>query len=457
MKPFQSLNPATGKFLAKFSTWDDNTLQEVITKVSYTFNDWAKLTTIAQRCMLLNNLAGILRDEQAVLAKLITLEMGKLYTESLAEIEKCALVCEYYAQQATKQLTDKSIATQASNSFVSYQPLGVILGVMPWNFPFWQVFRFAIPTIVAGNLVVVKHASNVPQCALAIEKLFSKAGFAENIYTNLMISAKQVESVIRNPAIQGVSLTGSEAAGRAVAAIAGSELKKLVLELGGSDPFIVLDNANLNLAVKGAIQGRFLNMGQSCISSKRFIIDANLFTEFTTKFKQAIENKFIAGNPMDKTTTLAPMARQDLLDELHQQVMESVKLGAKIITGGYQLDIKGCYYAPTILSDVTSNMPAFSQEFFGPVAIMLKASEPAHALALANATNFGLSGSIWSDNIATAETMARNMESGSTFINSFSFSDSRLPFGGIKNSGYGRELSAYGIKEFTNIKTIWIK
>ena len=453
----QSINPATNDVFADFDTWDADILQDVITQVEYGFEDWSKLTTLEERCMLLKRIADVLRDDQDILAELITLEMGKLYSEAMAEVEKCAVLCDYYAEHAASQLADQNIKSDASKSFISYQPLGVILGVMPWNYPFWQVFRFAIPSLTAGNLVVVKHASNVPQCALAIEEVFRKSGFPEGCYTSLMISASQVESVIRHPAIKAVSLTGSEPAGRSVAAIAGSELKKLVLELGGSDPFIVLDNANLDQAVIGAMQGRFLNMGQSCIASKRFIVDAHLVNEFTEKFKQAIENKFIAGDPMDKKTTLAPMARQDLLDELHQLVMDSVALGAKIVTGGYQLEREGCYYAPTILTNVTSNMPAFTDEFFGPVAIILKASEPAHALALANATDFGLSGSIWGSDEATAETMARGMESGATFINSPSFSDPRLPFGGVKNSGYGRELSAQGIQEFTNLKTIWIK
>ena len=453
----QSINPATGELVAEFDTWDNATLQEVLYEVDQGFMDWSKQTTLAERCMLLKNLANVLRDDQEPLAELITLEMGKLYSEALAEIEKCAILCDYYAKHAASQLADEKVTSDASNSYVAYLPLGVILGVMPWNYPFWQVFRFVIPAVTVGNLAVVKHASNVPQCALAIAEVFRKAGYPEECYTSLMISASQVESVIRNPVIKAVSLTGSEPAGRSVAAIAGSELKKLVLELGGSDAFIVLDNANIEQAVAGAMQGRFLNMGQSCIASKRFIVDAHLVDEFTKKFKQAIEDKFIAGNPMEKSTTIAPMARQDLLEELHQQVQESVKLGATIVTGGYQIDRKGSYYAPTILTNVTSNMPAFNDEFFGPVAIILKATEPAHALALANATDFGLSGSVWGNDIATAETIARSMESGATFINSPSFSDPRLPFGGVKNSGYGRELSEQGIKEFTNIKMIWIK
>ncbi|MDX1796130.1 MAG: NAD-dependent succinate-semialdehyde dehydrogenase, partial [Hydrogenovibrio sp.] len=426
----KTINPATGELVAEFDTWDQQTLDEVVTQAGYGFADWAKLTTLEERCLLLKRMADVLRDDQEVLAELITLEMGKLYSEALAEVEKCAILCDYYAEQAPIQLADQEVASSASRSYVAYLPLGVVLGVMPWNYPFWQVFRFAVPTVTAGNIALLKHASNVPQCALAIEEVFRKAGYPDGIFSTLMIGADKVESVIRHPAVKAVSLTGSEPAGRKVASIAGEELKKTVLELGGSDAFIVLDNADIKTAVAGAIQGRFTNVGQSCISSKRFIVDSMIADDFIAKFKAAVESTFVAGDPMDSSTTLAPMARQDLLDELHAQVMASVELGAEIVTGGYQLDRPGCYYAPTILTNVSSNMPAYSEEFFGPVAIVLKASEPAHALGLANATDFGLGGSIWSNDIATAETMARGMESGATYINNITFSDPRLPFGG---------------------------
>uniref|UniRef100_Q31EE6 Aldehyde dehydrogenase n=1 Tax=Hydrogenovibrio crunogenus (strain DSM 25203 / XCL-2) TaxID=317025 RepID=Q31EE6_HYDCU len=453
----QSINPATGELVAEFDTWDQATLDDVVTQAGYEFADWSKLTPLEDRVALLKRLGDVLMDDQSLLAELITLEMGKLYSEALAEVEKCALLCDYYAEHAEKFLADEPVESDASRSYVAYLPLGVVLGVMPWNYPFWQVFRFAVPTVTAGNIALLKHASNVPQCALAIEEVFRKAGYPDGIFTNLMIGSDMVESVIRHPMVKAVSLTGSESAGRKVASVAGEELKKTVLELGGSDAFIVLDNADIKQAVAGAVKGRFLNVGQSCIAAKRFIVDSMIADDFTAQFQAAIEDQFVAGDPMDKKTTLAPMARQDLLDELHQQVMKSVELGAKIVTGGYQLDRPGYYYAPTILTNVTSNMPAYNEEFFGPVAIVLKASEPAHALGLANATDFGLGGSIWGNDIATAETMARGMESGATFINSSTFSDPRLPFGGVKNSGYGRELSAQGIREFTNIKTIWVK
>lgn len=453
----QSINPATGELNAEFETWDQDTLDEVVTQAGYGFADWSKLTPLEDRVALLRRLGDVLLDDQEPLAELMTLEMGKLYTEALAEVQKCATLCDYYADHAAEFLADEVIESDASKSYVAYLPLGVVLGVMPWNYPFWQVIRFAVPTVTAGNIALLKHASNVPQCALALEEVFRKAGYPEGVFSTLMIGSDKVASVIRHPAVRAVSLTGSEAAGRKVASVAGEQLKKTVLELGGSDAFIVLDSADLKAAVAGAVKGRFLNVGQSCIAAKRFIVDASLAETFTEQFKQAIERDLVAGDPMNAETTLAPMARQDLLDELHQQVMTSVEMGAKIVTGGYQLDRPGAYYAPTILTNVSSDMPAFDEEFFGPVAIILTASEPAHALGLANAIDYGLGGSIWTTDLATAETMARGMESGATFINSPTFSDPRLPFGGVKHSGYGRELSMQGIREFTNIKTIWIK
>jgi len=453
----QSINPATCELNAEFETWNQDTLDEVVTQAGYGFADWSKLTPLEDRIALLRRLGDVLLDDQEPLAELMTLEMGKLYTEALAEVQKCATLCDYYADHAAEFLADEMIESDASKSYLAYLPLGVVLGVMPWNYPFWQVIRFAVPTITAGNIALLKHASNVPQCALALQEVFRKAGYPQGVFTTLMIGSDKVASVIRHPAVKAVSLTGSEAAGRKVAAVAGEQLKKTVLELGGSDAFIVLDSADLKAAVAGAVKGRFLNAGQSCIAAKRFIVDAALVETFTEQFKQTIEQGLLAGDPMKAETTLAPMARQDLLDELHQQVMKSVEMGAKIVTGGYQLDRPGAYYAPTILTNVSSGMPAFDEEFFGPVAIILKASEPAHALGLANGINYGLGGSIWSNDMATAETMARGMESGATFINSPTFSDPRLPFGGVKNSGYGRELSAQGIREFTNIKTVWIK
>jgi succinate-semialdehyde dehydrogenase/glutarate-semialdehyde dehydrogenase len=453
----QSINPATGELLGTFETWNQEILDDVVTQAGYLFEDWSKLTPIEDRCLMIKRVADVLRDDSELLAELITLEMGKTFAEAEVEIEKCAMICEFYAEKGPQFLQDEVVVTDASHSYINYQPLGVVLAVMPWNYPFWQVFRFAAPALVAGNIAILKHASNVPQCALAMEEVFRKAGFPDYIFTTLMIGSEMVESVIRHPAVRAVTLTGSENAGRKVASVAGSELKKTVLELGGSDAFIVLENADMKKAVEGAVKGRFQNMGQSCIAAKRFIVDHVQADTFIEQFKTAIEAKFVAGDPMDRATTLAPMARQDLLDELHEQVMASVELGAVIVMGGYQLDRPGCYYAPTILTNITSNMPAYHEEFFGPVAIVIKATEPAHALGIANSIDYGLGGCIWSDDLATAETMARGMESGATFINNISFSDPRMPFGGVKNSGYGRELSSQGIREFTNVKSIWIK
>lgn len=453
----ESMNPATGEVLARYDSWDQDTLDLAVKRAGQKFADWSQRTTMAERCDLMRRAAEVLKSQKADLARLITLEMGKSIKESEAEIDKSIWVCEYYADKGPEFLADEVVETDASKSLICYQPMGVVLAVMPWNFPFWQVFRFAAPALVAGNIGLLKHASNVPQCAQAIENVFLEAGFPEAVFTNLMIGADKVESVIRNRYVRAVTLTGSEPAGRKVAAIAGSELKKTVLELGGSDAFVVLDDADIKLAIEGAVTSRFLNMGQSCIAAKRFIVDQNIFDAFVDQFKQAVEARFSVGDPLDPNTTLCPMARQDLLDELHQQVTESVKLGAKIMTGGHQIEGPGSYYAPTILTNISSNMPAFNEEFFGPVAIVIKSSEPAHATGLANATDYGLSGSVWSRDIATAETIARNLESGACYVNGISKSDPRLPFGGVKNSGYGRELSYHGIREFVNVKSIWIK
>ncbi len=453
----QSINPATGEKLAEFEAWDQATLDLAIRRANAEFLEWSQRTSLATRCELIKNAGKILRAQQDELAKLITLEMGKSINEAKAEVEKSAWVCDFYAEHGPKFLADEPIETDASKSYICYQPLGLVLAVMPWNFPFWQVFRFAAPALIAGNIGLLKHASNVPQCAQAIERIFIEAGLPEGVFTNLMIGSDKVESVIRSRYVRAVTLTGSEPAGRKVAAIAGEELKKTVLELGGSDAFIVMSDADIPAAVEAAVSSRYLNMGQSCIAAKRFIIDQFIYEDFISRLKAAVEARFVEGDPLDPATTLCPLARQDLLDELHQQVQTCVDYGARLVTGGYQLDHAGCYYAPTILADISSAMPAYREEFFGPVALIFKATEPAHAVGLANATNFGLGGSVWSSDGATAETMALRMESGACFVNGMTKSDPRLPFGGVKNSGYGRELSYHGIREFTNVKSIWIK
>ncbi|MDH5436607.1 MAG: NAD-dependent succinate-semialdehyde dehydrogenase, partial [Gammaproteobacteria bacterium] len=389
------------------------------------------------------------------LAQIITLEMGKLIGEARAEIEKCISGCEYYAEQGPVFLKDESIATDAGKSFVAYQPLGTVLAVMPWNFPFWQVFRFAAPALIAGNTAVLKHASNVPQCAIAIEKLFIEAGFPQGVFQTLLIPASLVSLVIEDPIIKAVTLTGSEAAGKKVASLAAVNLKKSVLELGGSDAFVVLEDADLDRAVKTAVMARFLNAGQSCIAAKRFIVVETIANEFIERFKCEVE-KLTIGDPASETTTLAPMARHDLRDELHEQVQASLKKGAKVITGCLPEDHPGAFYQASILDGVVAGMRAWDEELFGPVASMIRARDEQEALTIANSSRFGLGGSVWTRDRDRGEHFARRLESGAAFVNSMVKSDPRLPFGGINASGYGRELSYHGMYEFVNIKTIWV-
>jgi succinate-semialdehyde dehydrogenase/glutarate-semialdehyde dehydrogenase len=411
---------------------------------------------MVERSGLMQRAAEVLRSRSDELAALITLEMGKLLKEAKAEVEKCAWVCDYYADQAPAFLADEIIESDAGRSLIAYQPLGTVLAVMPWNFPFWQVFRFAAPTLMAGNTAVLKHASNVPRCAQAIESVFHDACFPEGAFRTLMISASQVEGVIRDPRIHAVTLTGSEPAGRKVAATAGEVLKPSVLELGGSDPFIVLEDADLELTVEQALVSRYLNCGQSCIAAKRFIVVDEIADTFIERFKTGVE-ALMAGNPSDPATTLAPMAREDLRNDLHKQVEESVTQGAEVVTGGYPLKRDGAYYAATIIDRVAPGQPAYSEELFGPVAIVIRASDEADAMRIANDSPFGLGGSIWTADVARGEQLARQLQSGCAFVNGMVKSDPRLPFGGIKNSGYGRELSLLGIREFVNAKTIWIR
>jgi succinate-semialdehyde dehydrogenase/glutarate-semialdehyde dehydrogenase len=389
-------------------------------------------------------------------AKLITLEMGKPLRESRGEVEKCADVCNYYAQNAEVFLRDEPVATDAGKSYVAYYPLGTVLAIMPWNFPFWQVFRAAAPALMAGNALLLKHAPNVPQCALAIQAIFHDSGLPEGLLTSMMIEVGQVDEVIASPHVHAVTLTGSEAAGRSVAASAGQNLKKCVLELGGSDPFIVLHDADLELAVKMAVASRFLNCGQSCIAAKRFILVPEIADEFLRQFKIAIESLNI-GDPMLDATQIGPMARQDLRATLHSQVIDSLAQGAVAVTGCKPLERAGFFYQPSILDRVTVNCRAYHEEIFGPVAIVIRADSEQDALNIGNETRFGLGSSIWSQNTVRAEQLAAQLQAGCTFINGMVKSDSRLPFGGVKASGYGRELSRPGMHEFVNAKTVWIR
>ena len=452
---FQSINPCTGEILHTYEAWNSDQIESALRQVAAATPLWAA-TPLTQRCDLLRKAAAILRSRKDAMARLITLEMGKLNSESLAEVEKCALGCEYYAQHAAEFLRDEVIATDAGKSYVAYQPLGTVLAVMPWNFPFWQVFRFAAPALAAGNTGVLKHASNVPQCALAIEAIFKEAGFPDGVFRTLMIRAADVKSVIEDPRITAVTLTGSEPAGRSVAATAGDNIKKSVLELGGSDAFIVLEDADLTDTVKNAVISRFLNGGQSCIAAKRFIVVEAIADQFVQAFKAAVQT-LKSGDPLNPGTTLAPLARADLRDDLHRQVQDSIAAGAIAVAGCEPVPGPGAFYQASILDHVKPGMRAYDEELFGPVAIVIRAKDEADALRIANDSRFGLGGSVWTRDPARGEHIARQLQCGAAFVNGFVKSDPRLPFGGVKASGYGRELSHHGMHEFVNAKTVWIK
>jgi succinate-semialdehyde dehydrogenase/glutarate-semialdehyde dehydrogenase len=452
---FTVINPASGEKLKEIAAWDESQVEAALAQVAKVTPEWAA-SSMAQRSKLMKKAAEVLRTNKDKYAHIITEEMGKLINDSRAEVEKCASVCDYYADHAAEFLKDELIESDAGKSYVAYLPLGTVLAVMPWNFPLWQVFRFAAPALMAGNTGVLKHASNVPQCALVMEEVFQQAGFPNGVFKTLMIRASQVKSVIEDPRVHAVTLTGSEPAGRQVASIAGASLKKTVLELGGSDAFIVLEDADLDDTVKNAVISRYLNTGQSCIAAKRFIVVDAIAEDFISRFKAAVE-ALQPGDPMDEATTLAPMARTDLRDELHQQVVDSINAGAIAVTGCEAIEGEGAFYKASILDQVKPGMRAYHEELFGPVAIVIRARDEVDALHIANDSPFGLGSSVWSKDTIRAEALARNVQAGCTFVNGFVKSDPRLPFGGIKNSGYGRELSAHGIKEFVNAKTIWVK
>jgi succinate-semialdehyde dehydrogenase/glutarate-semialdehyde dehydrogenase len=452
--PIQTINPATGRIEKTFPEMTDEEVFSFIEKADDAFLKWRD-TDFETRSDKMKKAAKILKEKKEHYGKILTLEMGKPVSQAIAEVEKCAWVCDYYAENAEKILSNEIVATDASESYIRFDPIGVVLAVMPWNFPFWQVFRFAAPALMAGNVGILKHASNVPMCALAIEEIFMKAGFPENTFKTLLIGSSLVSEIINHPKVKAATLTGSEPAGKQVAGSCGTQLKKTVLELGGSDPFIVLEDANLNLAAKTAVKARIVNNGQSCIAAKRFIVVEKIYDEFASKFADEM-SRIRIGDPMEKETELGPIAREDLLNELDEQVRNSVSKGASILCGGKRIKGEGYFYEPTILADLHPGCPAYDDEIFGPVASLIKAKDQNDALRIANGSQFGLGASLWTSDIKRAKELASKIESGSVFVNGMVKSDPRLPFGGIKNSGYGRELSHYGIKEFVNIKTVWI-
>ncbi|MGK7923143.1 MAG: NAD-dependent succinate-semialdehyde dehydrogenase [Trichodesmium sp.] len=454
--PIATINPATGETLKTFEPITDTEIETKLELAKTTFRQYQKIP-MTQRGEWLLAAADILEKNAEKFGKIMTLEMGKTLSGAIAEAKKCALVCRYYAENAAKFLADVPAQTDASKSFVRYQPIGPVLAVMPWNFPFWQVFRFAAPALMAGNVGLLKHASNVPQCALAIEEIFLEAGFPKGAFQTLLTGVDKVAGIMADDRVKAGTLTGSEPAGASFAATAGRSLKKTVLELGGSDPFIVLESADLEAAVSTAVTARMLNSGQSCIAAKRFILAEAIADEF----QQRLIAKFEAlkvGDPMLPDTDIGPLATPSILEELNTQVQASVEKGAKALTGGHLLsDLPGNFYPPTILTEIPMDSPAYQEEFFGPVALLFSVANIDEAIELANNTPFGLGASAWSTDTTETERLISELEAGAVFINGLVKSDPRLPFGGIKLSGYGRELSREGILEFVNIKTVWVK
>ncbi|MES2276622.1 MAG: NAD-dependent succinate-semialdehyde dehydrogenase [Bacteroidota bacterium] len=450
-----SVNPADNTINKKYKAHTFKQVQQIIGQTHRAWQNW-RFSTFKERSALLNKLADVLTQHKTQLARLMALEMGKPLKQGIAEIEKCAAVCIYYADNAEGFLKDQLIETDASKSYATFQPLGVVLAVMPWNFPFWQVFRFLAPALAAGNCGVLKHASNVPGCALAIGDMVKEAGFPNHVFQTLLISNTEVAAVIANPHIKAVTLTGSNAAGSKVAQKAGELIKKTVMELGGSDAYLILEDADLNLAAEACVNSRLINGGQSCIAAKRFIVVKPVEKEFTRLFLQKMQAKKM-GDPLQNGTDIGPQARVDLRDELHHQVQKSIAKGAKCILGGKVPVGNGAYYPPTILTHVKKGMPAFDEEMFGPVAAIISAKDEAHALTLANDSIFGLGAAVFTKNKKRGECIAATqLEAGSCFVNALVKSDPRLPFGGIKQSGYGRELGMFGIHEFVNIKTVFV-
>lgn len=450
-----TVNPSTGETIKSFSPLNSEEIESKLNLAQSAFIAYRQ-TSMEQRSQYLMRVADILEQNSQKYAEIMTLEMGKNLKSAIAEVNKCALVCRFYGENASDFLKNIKIASDATESYITYQPLGVILAVMPWNFPFWQVFRFAAPALMAGNVGLLKHASNVPQCALAIEQIFKLAGLPQGVFQTLLIGADQVPKLMADDRIKAGTLTGSEPAGASFASVAGQNIKKVVLELGGSDPFIVCEDAELDEAVNVAVTARLLNNGQSCIAAKRFILLEAIADQFEEKLKAKFEALKV-GDPFKNDTDIGPLATRSILQDIDQQVQKSVEMGAKIVTGGQILESSGNFYPPTILKDIPLNSPAYKEEFFAPVALLFRVKNIDCAINLANDTSLGLGASVWTKDQLKIERFIQEIEAGAVFINGMVKSDPRLPFGGIKHSGFGRELGIEGIKEFVNIKTIWIK
>jgi succinate-semialdehyde dehydrogenase/glutarate-semialdehyde dehydrogenase len=452
--PIASINPATGETLKQFDALDSRQIEEKLAKAAAAF-DQHRRTSFAQRAERMMAAAQFLEQEKEALARIITLEMGKLLRAGIEEITKCVRGCRFYAENAERFLADQSVPTDARQSYVRYEPIGAVLAIMPWNFPFWQVFRFAAPALMAGNVALLKHAANVPQCAVAIEDIFRRAGFEEGVFQTLLIETEQTRGLIDDPRVKAVTLTGSERAGSEVASSAGRQIKKSVLELGGSDAFIVMPSADLEAAVRTGVTARTINTGQSCIAAKRFILSDRIYDHFVAEFVARMRSLTI-GDPLDPATEIGPLATEAILDGVDRQVRDSIAAGATLATGGKRIQRAGFFYEPTVLTDIPRNSPAYHEEIFGPVASFFRASDAAAAIQIANDSSFGLGASAWTNDAAEKERFASELEAGMVFINSMVASDPRLPFGGTKRSGFGRELGAEGIREFVNIKTVSI-